>query len=125
MLAATHLCLIKNPYNIFLNLHTVTVRATVTPYWKFAPTVSVLKGIGPLDEYLFVKAYKIKTVLSVHVRWFIVFLACLVQEENIYKVRFGSLKTLTNLKTVPDPHHNFCTDFPLCHWSISPVSTPH
>jgi hypothetical protein len=69
-----------------LNLHAVTVRATVTPFWKFAPTVPVLKGIGSLDEYLFLKAYKIKTVLSVHVRWFIVFLACLVQEENTYKV---------------------------------------
>jgi hypothetical protein len=58
----------------------------LAPYWKFAPTVPVLKWIGSLDEYLFLKAYKIKTVLSGHVRWFIVFLACLVQEVNIYKV---------------------------------------
>ncbi len=72
------------------------------------------------------KAYKIKSVLSGHGQMFI-FVACLVQEKNIYKVSVNALKTLTNSKNSFGSRikHNFCIGLPLCNFRFSPVSTPH
>jgi hypothetical protein len=59
---------------------------------------AVVKGIMPSVEYFFLKAYTIKSVLSVHTQMVFKFLACLVQEKNEYEVFACSLKSLTNSK---------------------------
>ncbi len=48
-------------------------------------------------EYFF-RAFKIKSVLSVHAQMVFKFLVCLVQEKITMKFLLASLKTLTNSK---------------------------
>ncbi len=45
-----------------------------------------IKGTGSLDDHFFWETWLTKTVLSVHVHMFLIFLCCHVKEKNKYKV---------------------------------------
>jgi hypothetical protein len=52
--------------------------------WKVQPTTKEV--CGSLPDECFLKAYKIKSVIPVHVLMVFKILACLVQEKTKYKV---------------------------------------
>ncbi len=75
-----------------------------------------------VNRWIFFKAYKIKSVLSLHAQMVFKFLACLVQEKMIYlKFLFVSLKTLTKSKIVPEAASYFLYRLSLVDFLRCPV----